>query len=84
MAKSGKPRQILNPFMLTLAVAAGWAALHEPQIFTIASAGVWVCGAITMGLLARAALALFAPLLNVLGVLFSRALKGMRYDGVEP
>ncbi len=83
MVKAAKSHKILNPFMLTFAAMAGWAALHEPAGFTLASAGVWACGAVTVAFLARAALALLAPLLNVLGVLFSRALKTRRYDGVE-
>jgi hypothetical protein len=62
---------------------AAWGAAHVPEQFTVASIGVWVCGAVTVALLARAALALGTPLIGILGVLFGRALKTARQDGVE-
>ena len=83
MVKSAKTQKLLSPFMLTLAAMTGWAAAHEPDAFTTASAGVWVCGAFTVALLTRAALALFTPLLGCLGIMFSRAMKTMQRDGAE-
>jgi hypothetical protein len=83
MTKSAKSRKIMSPFMLALAAMAGWAAAHEPQQFSIASVGVWVCGAFTVALLTCAALALITPLLDILSMLFSRALKAARHDGAE-
>lgn len=84
MAKSKKSHSLINPFFLTLAAGAGWAAAHEPAHLTLASGGVWVCSALTVGLLSRAALALLIPLLEILGVLFGRAVKGLQSSGSEP
>ncbi len=83
MAKSAKSKKLLSPFMLTLAAMAGWAAAHEPDVFSTASVGVWICGAFTVALLTRAALALFTPLLGFLGVVFNRAMKPGYRDGAE-
>lgn len=83
MAKPAKRKTLLSPFMLTLAAMTGWAAAHEPGIFTPASVGVWVCGAFTVALLARAALALVSPLLGMMGIIFARAMKHTQRDGAE-
>ena len=82
MAKPAKSRRIFSPFMLTLAVMAGWAAAHEPPQFSAASLGVWICSAIAVALLARAVLALLTPLFDMLGVLAARAMKARR-DGAD-
>jgi hypothetical protein len=83
MAKPAKTRTLLNPFILTLAAMAGWAAAYEPANFTTASVGVWVCSAFTVALLTRAALALLTPLLGILGVICGRAVKTMQRDGAD-
>lgn len=83
MAKAAKSKKILSPFMLTLAAMAGWAAAHEPAAFTLASVGVWLCGALTVALLASAGLALFTPLLGMCSGIFSRALIVLKRDGSE-
>jgi hypothetical protein len=83
MAKPAKPKKLLSPFMLTLAAMAGWAASHEPDVFSTASVGVWICGACTVALLTRAALALFTPLLGFLSAIFGQAMKTMHRDGAE-
>lgn len=83
MARPAKSRKIVNPFILTVAALAAWGAAHVPEQFTVASAGVWICGAVTVALLTRAALALGAPLIAILGVLSGRALKTVRQDGAE-
>jgi hypothetical protein len=83
MAKPAKTRTLLSPLMLTLAAMAGWAAAYEPKNFTIASVGVWICSAFTVALLTRAALALFTPLLGMLGVICGRAMKAMQRDGAD-
>lgn len=83
MAKPAKPKQILSPFMLTLAAMAAWAALHEPEVMSPASVGVWICGACTVALLTRAGLALCGPLFGLTGAICGRALKAMRHDGAE-
>ncbi|MDE8347300.1 MAG: hypothetical protein POH28_14190 [Acidocella sp.] len=74
MAKSrAKPRTLLRPGLLTLALALGWAAQHEPPAFTIGSVGVWVLGMVTTFILVRATLAFLGPLLAVCGALVERA-----------
>jgi hypothetical protein len=83
MAKPAKSRKLLSPFMLTLAAMSGWAAAHEPANFTTTSVGVWICSAFTVALLTGAGLALFTPLLSMLGVIFGRAIKTMQRDGAE-
>lgn len=83
MAKSANSKKLLSPFMLTMAAMTGWAAAHEPAPFTIASVGVWVCGAVTVALLARAGLALATPVLGIMGAIFGRAMKAMRNSGAE-
>ena len=83
MAKPAKSKKLISPFMLTLAAMTGWAAAHEPDVFSTASVGVWICGACTVALLTRAVLALFTPLLGFLSVVFARALKPGHRDGAE-
>ncbi len=83
MAKPANPKQILSPFMLTLAAMTAWAAAHEPEVMSPASIGVWLCGACTVALLTRAGLALCGPLLGLFGAVFGRALTTMRHDGAE-
>jgi hypothetical protein len=83
MAKPAKSKKLLSPFMLTLAAMTGWAAAHEPDPFTAASVGVWICGAVTVALLTRAGLALFTPLLGIFGTIFTRAMKTMQHPGAE-
>ena len=83
MAKPVKSRKIVNPLILTMAALAAWGAAHVPEQFTVANIGVWICGAVTVALLTRAALALGTPLIGILGVLSGRALKSVRQDGAE-
>ncbi len=62
-AKSGKPRKLFSPFLLSLAAMTGWAATHEPESFNNPGmAGAWLLAALAVGLLVRAGLALLAPL----------------------
>jgi hypothetical protein len=84
MAKSPKSGKLLSPGILTVAAMAGWAAAHEPAVFTTASVGVWLCGACTIALLTRACLALVTPLLAIFGVIFGRAMKSMQTPGADP
>jgi hypothetical protein len=83
MAKAAKSKKLLSPFILTMAAMAGWAAAHEPDVFTVASAGVWLCGAVTVALLTRAGLALATPLLGIFGTIFGRAMKAIQTHGAE-
>ncbi len=70
-----KPAQLLRPGLLAFALTLGWAARHEPAVFTIASLGVWLLGMLTTLILVRAALALLGPLFAVCGTLLGRALR---------
>jgi hypothetical protein len=66
MAPKSKARNpLLKPGMITLATVAYWSARHEPGQFDAASTGSWLLGGLATGLLARAALALFQPLLSL-------------------
>ena len=83
MAKSKqthKPK-ILRPFMVTLAAMATWAALHQPAQFNPGSIGVWGLSAVTVALLVRAGLALLAPVLDMMGAIFGRAMQTLPHDG---
>jgi hypothetical protein len=81
MIKPEKRSKILSPFMLTLAAMASWAALHEPDRFTMGSAGVWALGAMTVALLVRAGLALLVPLIDIIGAIFGRAVQILGQGG---
>ena len=62
-AKSGKPKKLFSPFLLSLAAMTGWAATHEPDSFgNPGMVGAWLLAALAVGLLTRAVLALLAPL----------------------
>ncbi|MBB5373752.1 hypothetical protein [Acidocella aromatica] len=72
MAKAGKTQKLLKPTMVTIAAAAAWAATHEPESLTPASAGVWGLEVLAVALLVRAVLALFTPAV-ALGIVLLRA-----------
>ncbi len=54
--------RLIRPGPLVVAAAILWAAANEPTNLTPSSAAVWLLGALTVALLARAALALLQPL----------------------
>ena len=83
MAKAAKSKKILSPVMLTLGAMTAWAAVHEPEVMSPASIGVWICGAFTVALLTRAGLALCSPLIGMMATIFGRALNTMHRDGAE-
>jgi hypothetical protein len=56
----------LKPKLLVVAVICAAGAMQEPPVFTAATIGVWVAGALTAGLLAAAALALALPAARLL------------------
>jgi hypothetical protein len=64
LSSSGKrgSGRLIRPGPLVIAAAVLWAAANEPASFTPAAIIVWVLGSMTIGLLARAALALGEPL----------------------
>lgn len=59
------PGKLFRPLLVVLAVVLNWAALNQPPLFTPASLLVWLLGAITVGLLVRAALALAIPIMQI-------------------
>jgi hypothetical protein len=79
-AKNGKSRpKLLKPGVLTFAAMFIWSAQHQPLVFTPASLAGWALGAATVALLTRAALALAAPVLGVLGAIFTQALQHLQH-----
>lgn len=81
--KSRTKAATLKPGLLMLAAVFLWSAKHEPPDFNIASLGVWTLGALTVALLARAAFALAAPLLGLLGAIFKQTLLALQHEA-EP
>ncbi len=74
-----KPKPgLLKPGMIMLAVMFLWAAQNMPAAITPGSGALWLCGAITAGLLARAALALAAPVFKILGDLIRRSFQDLQ------
>jgi hypothetical protein len=61
-ASQRNAQRLVRPGPLMVAAAILWAAANEPVGFTMASTIVWVLGALTIAILARAALALLQPL----------------------
>jgi hypothetical protein len=81
--KGSKQSKLLKPGMLTLAVVFLWSAKHQPPQLDITSVGIWALGAIMVAMLVRAALALAAPVLGILGAILSQAVHTMQ-NGAEP
>jgi hypothetical protein len=81
-AKGKKGGKLLQPGMLMLAAMFLWAADHEPARFTAGSLTGWVLGAVSVALLVRAGLALLAPALRILGIVFGHAFKALQ-SGAE-
>ncbi len=64
-AEQSRASRLVRPGPLVVAAAILWAAANEPTSFTPSSVAVWLLGALTIGLLARAALALLQPLIRL-------------------
>ena len=65
--KIEQPKKFFNPFLLSLAAATSWAALHEPGHFDdLSMIGAWLISALSIGFLARAGLAMMPPLFKLL------------------
>jgi apolipoprotein N-acyltransferase len=62
----------------------GWAALNEPPIFDAASLGVWALSALTVGLLAYAAVALARPVLGLAAAFFLQGAVPQHDEANEP
>lgn len=64
--KQSNSSKIFNPFLLSLAAAAGWAATHTSYNFSSFSMiGAWLLSALAIGLFVRAILALISPILKL-------------------
>lgn len=75
MAKKSKkpdgPKNIFKPFLLSLAGATGWGALHSPANFgSVGQVGAWLIYSLAVGLLVRAFLALLGPIFKLCGEIF--------------
>lgn len=72
--KPSKPvhqKNIFKPFLLSLAGATGWAALHIPDSFvSIGQVGAWLIYSLAVGLMVRAFLALLGPIFKLFGDIF--------------
>jgi hypothetical protein len=73
-----KKPKLLNSGTLMLAVMFLWSAQHEPPVFNIVSLAIWVLGAVSTALLARAVLALAVPVLTLAGSILRRAFQGLQ------
>jgi len=70
--KKPQARRIYHPALVTAAIVLLWLAFSEPQTFNTASVIVWLVGALTAGLLVRAALAVGEPLLRLVSASFTQ------------
>jgi hypothetical protein len=57
--------RIYRPVPVTAAIVLFWAALNEPDSFTVADVAVWLLRAASAGLVVRAALAVAEPLVTL-------------------
>jgi hypothetical protein len=73
-----KKSNLFNPGTLMLGVMFLWLARHEPPVFNIVDVAIWILGAISAALLARAALALVAPGITIAGSVLRRAFQGLQ------
>lgn len=60
-----KSARVYKPGLVTIAIVMFWAAYNEPAMFDSAGILIWLLGAVTVGLLVRAGLALFEPMLRL-------------------
>ena len=66
--KPDRSKRIFNPFLLSLAGGAGWAATNSPPDFNNPDViCAWLITSLAVGLLVRAALALLSPILRLIG-----------------
>ena len=72
-AKPHKPGRgnWFRPGLVLAAFVLFWAASHEPPSFTVTSVGIWIFGAITAALLAKAVLVLIEPVTRIFMMLLS-------------
>ena len=76
-------RRLYRPGLLAVAVTLFWAAWQEPDHLALPGVIAWLMGAITAGLLVRAALAVAEPLLKLLANLALQAAARVRAGGGE-
>ena len=58
-------QRLVRPGPLMVAAAILWAADNQPAGFTLSSTIIWALGALTIAILARAALAFLLPLVKL-------------------
>jgi len=75
---------LYRPGLIVISAVMFWAALNEPAMFNAASVTVWLLRAVTVGLLARAALALVEPATRLGAVLLSQAARPGEDEAGEP
>lgn len=64
--KPVRAKKIFSPFLLSLAGAAGWAAMHTPpSMASQGELGAWLMSALAIGLVIRAALAILSPIIKL-------------------
>ena len=68
MGKASDKASAKNTLMATIAAAASWAAMHEPQTLDIGSAIVWGLQTLAVALAVCAVLALLTPALGFCGM----------------
>ena len=64
--KSARPKKFFSPLLLSLAGAAGWAAMHSPpSLSSQGEVGAWLISALAVGLFIRAVLAIISPIIKL-------------------
>jgi len=81
MGKTSHMTSTKNTLMATIAAAASWAAMHEPQTLDIGSAIVWGLQTLAVALAVCAVLALLAPVLGFCGMFLRHTLIVNRNKG---
>jgi hypothetical protein len=82
--KAPKAKRLFAPKLLVFGVMLGWAALNEPASFDTASLAIWGLSALTVALLAGAAVALAAPAAGLFVALVRQAGAGAGARAEEP
>jgi hypothetical protein len=71
-AEGKKNKALFAPKLVVAAAMLAWAAANEPQGFDAASVAVWALTALTVGLLASAAIALAGPVTKLVALLIAQ------------
>lgn len=83
LARKGNKGSIpYKPWLIAVACALFWAALHEPAQVTPVTLLIWLLSAVTAGVLLRAALAVAEPLVKLAADMVVRTIR--EADAEEP